>query len=286
MLLSSEGQVAGEAMSEYLPFAGEHSIQEAAIAVHFQGELEPQQIELTRGRAHADLNADFGRSQEIRGGNINIDMSDPETPAATGSARVVGFEFSRPEAGGTSGRILRFANNALSAAFTEYTEWNRVLADSLTYIKTVLSSVPLADIPIVAFSLRYVDRYSFAGPVTDARADLLFESDSPYLASRCFTAGPLWHCHSGWFEDSSDEERILNQLNVGSAVVDGASAVTIDHTAVWMLKSPRQSTDALFSHAEDRTGLREALNRLHDGNKEILKGMLRHSMIARIGMTS
>ena len=61
-------------MSKWMPRAGEHSIQEAAIAVHSEGELEPQQIELTRGRVHADLNVDFGRSQEIRGGNINIDM--------------------------------------------------------------------------------------------------------------------------------------------------------------------------------------------------------------------
>ena len=273
-------------MGEYVPFAGEHSIQEAAIAVHFQGEFEPEQIDLTRGRAHADLNAEFGRSQEIRGGNINIDMSDPDAPAATGSARVVGFEFSRPKEGGASSRTLRFANNELLASFTEYTEWSEVLADSLRYIKTVLSSVPLSDSPIVAFSLRYVDRYSFTGPDTDARADLLFESDGPYLTSLCFTAGPLWHCHSGWFEDLSQEERILNQLNVGSAVIDGASAVTVDHNAVWILKSPRQSTDTLLSPQEDHTGLKRALNRLHDRNKEILRVMLHHSMIERIGMTS
>ena len=273
-------------MGEYVPFSGEHSIQEAAIAVHFQGEFEPEQIELTRGRAHADLNAEFGRSQEIRGGNINIDMSDPEAPAATGAARVVGFEFSRPKEGGASSRILRFANNALLASYTEYTEWSRILADSLRYIETVLSSVPLSDSPIVAFSLRYVDRYSFTGPDTDARADLLFESHNPYLTSRCFKAGPLWHCHSGWFEDLSQKERILNQLNVGSAVIDGASAVTIDHNAVWMLRSPRQSTDALLSPADDRTRLSGALDRLHDRNKEILKAMLRHSMIERIGLTS
>ena len=273
-------------MGEYVPFAGEHSIQEAAIAVHFQGELEPQQIELIRGRVHADLNVDFGRSQEIRGGNINIDMSDLKAAAAQPVvAHLAGFQFSSPKEEVAPDRILRFVKGLLMASFMKYPEWDMVMNDGLRYIKTVVSSLPLAETPIVGFSLRYVDRYAFDGPITDACAGLLFVSDNPYLAAHCFNAGPLWHCHSGWFEDLSDEVRVLNQLDVGSAVIDGAPATTIDHNAVWQLRNPRQSTESLFVSSNGRTGLKEALVHLHDKNKEILQAMLKPEMLRRIGMT-
>ncbi len=272
-------------MGKYVPHTETHSIQEATIAVHFQGELEPGQIELTRGRVQAHLDDHFGRSQQIRGGNIDIDMTNPERPKpASGVVNVVGFEFSRPDASGTPDRILRFSNKTLLASFKNYTGWDSVLEDSLTYIKAVLSSMPLMDCPVGAFGLRYVDRYSYEGPASDAHAALLFEKDGPYITAQCFNAGPLWHCHSGWFEDLTAEERILNQLNVGSNVIDGISTVTIDHNAVWMLKSIRHSIETLLSSANGSTGLQDALIRLHANNKEILKAMLRRGMLDTIGM--
>ena len=134
----------------------------------------------------------------------------------------------------------------LAVNFLEYRNWKTTREASLEYIKTVLSSVPLEMNPVQAFTLRYIDRYTFDGPPHEPNARMLFQDGNAYMTPRCFESGAVWHCNSGWFELRDGGNRILNQLKVSSAAVDGVSTSTIDHNAILAIESAATDNRVAF----------------------------------------
>ena len=274
--------------AEYLPFHDKHSIQEAQISILFLGSFERQAIEVSRGATLAELSDELPRAAEVRGGSLRIDLSD--TPAGSAQttipADLVGFEFSKVQGSGQRARVLQLANNALSVSFMDYDSWHAARNDAFKYIFAAITSLPLNQNPVVAFSLRFIDRYTFSGNSKGARADLLFAKDTPHLTLHTFHAGPNWHCNTGWFDTTTSVDRVLHNLNVTSNLVDLSSTVTIDHHATRYLTTPRHSTRTLLTPPDEATSLPNALDCLHDQNKEILAQLLVPQMLSRIGISS
>ena len=275
-------------MAEYLPFQDKHSIQEAQIGIQFLGQFDRQSIEATRGLAQAELSEMLPRTGEVRGGSLRIDITDPASPPSVGNMQsdLVGFLFSRVQGNGQVARVLQLADNALSVSFMDYDSWQAARNDALQYIHPVLTSLPLNQNPAVAFSLRFIDRYTFSGNPEDARAGLLFVKETPHITPHTFDAGPTWHCNTGWFETEIGEEndRILHNLNVASRLVDLASTVTINHFAIRYLSSPRHSVDVLLRSDSRAASMVDALESLHAQNKGILMNLLVPDMLARVGI--
>ena len=273
-------------MGKYLPYSGEHSIQEAVVAIHFPRAFDPQTVARAQDSVQADLKDVFPLSNRIhQASEIKINQGIPiQEPEST--ARLTGFEFSRVKADAKPARVLRLLGEVLTVNFPEYDGWEATLRESLKYIRVVLPSLTLAENPVMAFGLKYMDRYTFDGPIDAPRADMLFRKENSYIAPHCFQAGPLWHCHSGWFERHGDN-RILNQFNVGSQVVDQISTVIIDHSAICQLKAPRQTADALFQPPSGAdAGIENVLKHLHGRNGLLLKDVLRPEMLERTGTTA
>ena len=274
-------------MAQYLPFAGEHSIQEADVSVQFQVPLVPHLVNLVQEgvlEAHEEA---FPRTREVHGGEIHIDMNDASGTSSMQATGLVGFELSRPRSDGTPARILRLSRDALQVRVLEYTKWHEVVTASVSYVRAAVARIPLSNVPVAAFGLRYVDRFTFDGALEQASPGLLFREGASYLPPVCFESGPLWHCNLGWFEDRSEQERVLNQLNVASAVIDDVPTVTIDHSATWHLREPRQSDDSLFGEGDAaRTPLKQALDALHEGNKGVIRAVLLDEMLKRIGLVT
>ena len=272
-------------MGEYLPYAGNHSIQEAQVGLQFHHEFNQQEIERARSAAEADLKGVLPRSAEIRGGSVTVDLSNPDAPAQMGSvsSTMAGFQLSKVMGDGRPARALQLSGNLVSVNIVEYDGWDNVQAETIRYITTVLTPLDLELNPVVASSLRYIDRYTFNGSPDDVQANLLFADNNGYLAPRCFTVGSLWHCHTGWFE-SLDAGRVLNNLNVASSIVDLSPTVTIDHQATLHLATPRQSINALLSPSAETLGLVAALNALHERNKTVLSTMLLPEILDQIGI--
>lgn len=271
-------------MGKYLPYSGEHSIQEVVVAIHFRRAFDPQTVTRAQDSVQADLKGVFPRSNQIhQASEIRINQG-VLTQASETPVHLAGFEFSKVRADTKPARVLRLLGEGLTVHFLEYDGWETTLKESLKYIRVVLSPLTLAENPVVAFSLRYMDRYTFDGSNDEPSADMLFRKGNSYITPCCFQAGPLWHCNSGWFEAYGDN-RILNQFNVGSQVVDQISTVTIDHNAVYQLTIPRQTADTLFQPPSGTdTGIENVLKHLHGQNGSVLKDVLRHEMLDRIGM--
>lgn len=274
-------------MGQYLPYSNTHSIQEAVIGVHFHDKSPSEAVRRAQEIASVKLKSAFPQSNELyqQVQEIKIDrIRQGAISQEKGPPRLAGFELSRTRADARPARVLRFLENILTVHFLEYQNWQTTLTDSLQYINTVLSPLPLATNPVMAFSLRYIDRYTFDGPHNEPRADMLLREGNTYMAPRCFDGGPLWHCHSGWFETYDANSRILNQLNVSSAIVDQVPTVTIDHNAICQLGVPRQSIESIIQPAAGNAGLKDALDYLHAGNSEILRNMLSAEMLDKIGL--
>ena len=274
-------------MAEYLPFQERNSIQEAQISVLFAGPFDQQSIEGARGFTQAELSEELPRVAEGRGGALEIDVTDPASPALlqTRPSELVGFRLASVQGNGLPARFLQLADNILSVSIMNYELWASAKGDALRYLRSVLISLPMEQNPVVAFSLRFVDRYTYSGDPDNAQADKLFVRGNPYISPHTFDAGPVWHCNTGWFDDTARDDRVLHNLNVTSSLVDLSSTVIVDHHAIRHLEAPRHSLTTLFEPPAGATGLVEALESLHDRNKSILRRVLRPEMLARIGMT-
>ena len=273
-------------MGQYLPFAGEHSIQESVVGVHFHGNPDSKVVRQARDTAQADLADVLPKTQDIHQiEEINlVRIGQDAVSQGSGSPRLAGFERSKVKADATPARVLRFLENNLTANFLDYPGWDVVCKDSLDYLQTVLPPLNLAGNPVVAVSLRYIDRYTFDGPNDAPHAEMLLRKGNAYVTPYSFSAGPFWHSHSGWFETFEKGGRVLNQVNVGSALVDQSPTITIDHNAICQLEAPRQSVGTLLQPSGDTLGIERVVNLLHDRNVAVLRDMLQPEMKTRIGL--
>ena len=272
-------------MAEYLPFADKNSIQEVQINLLFPANFERQSIETARGVVQAELSESLPRSAEVRGGEIKINLSNPEQPEPSYiPSDIMGFSLTKVQGNAQPAQSVTLTGNVLSVDFNEYEAWEKTSEATSKYLSTVAAALPLVQNPVIALGLRFVDRYTFDGPPDDARAELLINLRSPHVAPQIFKAGSAWHCNTGWF-DLDQTDRILHNLNMASNLVDLSSTVTIDHQATIHLAVPRQSVQTLFDPPGDQTGLMPALDYLHEGNKEILKEILLPAMLNKIGLT-
>ena len=276
-------------MNEYLPYAGTNAIQEAVIGVHFRNNFLLPDVERARTAAEANLKDAFPRSENIHEAQVTIENSNQDFVRIEGggASRLSGFQLSRIGADGKPSRVLRMATNLLTVHFMKYDRWDPTLADTLRYIETILPRLSLERNALQAFSLRYIDRFTFDGSPNDAKAGLLIDDTSSYVSKKCFDSGPFWHCNSGWFEIFGDNSRVLSQLNLGSAMVDNAPTVTIDHNMIWQMKRLHNTVESFFESAGgENLGLKAALNHLHDMNGSVLTDILLRDASQRIGLVS
>ena len=275
-------------MGEYLPYSGNNSIQEVAVAVHFPAEFVPEVVERSYHGAETALKDEFSQfnaihrqSSEVK---INIMTGQIFHPNAPQNSDFVGFEFSKLKPNDQPACVLRFRENVLSVHLLEYECWDKTLETSLKYLKTVLSLLNLTENPVIAFSLQYVDRYTFDGPQNQSRAEMLLQNNGTYISERCFDSESLWHCNSGWFE-AYESGSILHQLNIASGVIDQVSTITINHNATCQLKVFRQSVEAVFHTSSDRKkDIENGLCFLHKRNKEMINDIVLPDMLKKIGM--
>ena len=275
-------------MAEYLPFQGKHSIQEAQINLLFSGRFDRQDIETTRGVAEAELRDILPISAEVRGGSFQIDITNPSSPSPLGSmsSDLVGFRFSRVQGNGQQARVLQLTENVLSASIMDYESWPEASEHINRCFVSVLRQLPLNRIPVIAFSLRFIDRFTFSGPPSEARAKLLFVEKNPHITAQVFESGATWHCNTGWFDATigTQGDRVLHNLNVSSQPIDLFSAIIIDHNATLHLEAPRQSMAAVWRPPLGELALVDALDIQHDQNKGILREILLPEVLSRIGL--
>ena len=272
-------------MGQYLPYAGTNSIQEVALSIQLQNEFIPRILASAHQKLQTDLKDIFPRIDLIQ--QIpEIVVRDGQLTPVENAAKLKGFELFNVKADGTPSCILRVLENTVTINFFEYNDWYSIFSKCSHWMHDVIGSLTQIPNSIEGYNLRYVDRYTYDGPITEPCAELLFQRNNSYISSQCFEVGPLWHCYSGWYEDH-DENRVLNQLEVKSKVVEKVSTIIIDHNLYYRLRKSVHINELVEQTlSNDNTQFRDSFNFLHERNSQILKAMLLPSMIEKIGLSN
>jgi uncharacterized protein (TIGR04255 family) len=272
-------------MPGFVPFAGRNAIAEMSVGFQFQLPFDFDRVGNVE-TIKADFARDFPKFEFLQTVILNIGPQQFPFPAPNAGASAGGFMFTRTKNDGTPARILRVMPNTISAHFMEYTSWAEAKPSAIGYISKALNHLPAAEKdPVTAVMMRYVDRFTFDGAPTDARASAIFQRNTAFVAAQIFESDHRWHSNSGWFESLNGNPFTLNSLNVSSSVIQSVCAIIIDHTSIFFLPGAGSPFSALADRAPDRPSLEEILTRQHESNVKVLKNLLNKEALAAIGLT-
>ena len=141
-------------------------------------------------------------------------------------------------------------------------------------------------------AMQYVDRFETKEAISEYEITDVFSSASPLLSKQALLAGPEWHINQGWFENPKDfpvpESRLLNVVNITSAIIGSKLQTTIDHACQIRLNAPcKFSTLLAVSNDVDELGstlLNNAFKAMHDRNIALLKESLADAQLTAIGL--
>lgn len=271
----------------FRPFRGAHAIQEVIFRIEFSRDFTEDEI-----KALQSLQPTLqGRLPTVETMELlRLEVSSEELLQGRdfrdGVSRALGaIRFFRADASGNLLKQLSFAGGALTYHCMDYTRWDREWGDAREALRAGMPCLEGAGRSITQVSLRYIDRFVFAGDLEAYSADGLFRRENNYLAPYCFRAGPMWHCHSGWFDPIGVAEEALHclhQLNIGTSVEADQHATVIDHAAVVDLGEVSDFSSLMESVDGNPSKIDFLMNVMHDGNRAILLDLLTEQMVDNI----
>lgn len=209
--------------------------------------------------------------------------------------RPVGIELQRIRPDGSVEWMLRTTENIIAVHCLDYSTWGDVWGRAREYFHKTFGRIEGESNFVISIGLKYIDRFLYEGTKEEYDSSLLFKKDTDLISKKSFLATPLWHCHSGWFDESFDavdavKGDLLNQLNVDSsyANVSGQKRyiTTIEHNAIIRiegqdnghLRSITEKTDAKDSCLD------QLMDKLHNTNKKVLSNLLSEQMAIKINL--
>jgi uncharacterized protein (TIGR04255 family) len=266
----------------FRPINKAHAIVEVVWYIQFSGEFSKGALNkfLTLKGPLAD---DLPKFSEIQKFSFAI---TPQGAAA--QHELGGLEFQRIKKDGSLGWMLRIQDNSISTHCLDYSTWTQSWQDASKYLHLALSNIEGPDLPVSLVGLKYIDRFLYEGPADQLDMSKLLQGNSELLFPKAFRAGPLWHCHTGWFETVAGcNSDCLNQLNIDAAYTTIAGerkhTTTIDHNALVRFSQGEDKLQAIVGDSpNDTSQLNTIMNALHDGNKKVLANLLTAEMSERI----
>lgn len=260
----------------YSPINNAHSIVETVFFIQFSPAFAPSTIRKLIS-VKEELKEQFPNSNPINKTDFKIDLVEG-CQSVVNKTESVGIELQRTRADGSLEWMLRTAEDTISIHCLDYTRWNEVWQQAETYLIKALGHIEGSDSFVSSIGLRCIDRFLYEDDPEQSDLTKLFIRDTPYIVKTAFTHGPLWHCHSGWFE-SLNGLQCLNQLNVNAdfANIKGNKtlSITVDHNAIAIVEQ----------NSNQKTNLSSTMNQLHVKNKRLLIDLLTKQMAKRINLS-
>lgn len=172
-------------------------------------------------------------------------------------------------------------NNVIAVTCHHYTDHPEVFARAQRYFGMVLGLLPAA-VPTVEVSLQFVDKFRYNATIETIDYDMgeLFRPDTAYLTEKAWDSGLLWHVYQGWFDQSGDQFKVLNQLNLSNIRFDdGTFGTVIDHRLV----TSSINDGVMEMGAGD---LPNIFNNMHTKNIGVIRNLLTDEKLSVIGMGS
>lgn len=272
-------------MSHFEPSNGAHSIMECVVFFEFAPGLQaamPSLKELKSDLADLMPKADTTN-------NINIVFSHNNDSIQPNSSIIGGIQLSRIAPDGSMEWWLVVDLNSIHVHSLKYSRWSEIAPVFMRVIESISKRMSRVPTPMVAVGMKWVDQFIFRGPAVEYDARNLLRGDSKHLNTGSFEAGPRWHCHTGWFDDSAVSGfGALNQLNIDSGFfpIDGSQqlTVTVDHTLQLRAEHPTHLVAFAPSTHDSLAALSGLMENLHRANKQTLAALLNDAILERIDL--
>ena len=284
MATQSENKIARKRKGGlFIPINKAHAIVEVVWFIQFLGQF-PKGALIKFSSLKEELADDLPKFSEMQ------KLSFAITPQGSVAQQDLGgLEFQRIKKDGSLEWMLRIQDNSISVHCLDYSRWVNSWREASTYLYKALGKIEGPELPISLVGLKYIDRFVYDGSTDQFDISHLFQINSELLFSKAFTAGPLWHCHTGWFDDVDGSNlQCLNQLNIDATYTTIAGqrkhTTTIDHNA--LVRFPPGDDNHLQVIVGDspnnETRLHKIMDTLHTKNKKILGSLLTQDVSERI----
>ena len=256
------------------PHSGDHSIQNAILAIEWSNFLDIPKLEEMRAELLSLIGASYKEEvQQTVRFNVGVPGANPVPVQELGG---YGYSSFIGETSQLDKQIQITRSNCLFIV-SDYKKWDTLIREVQEVFQKILS-VP--DIFVKSVGLQYSDRFIWQDDLDSFNATQVFNKNSKYIAKHLFDCDNLWHSHHGYFEsiDTPVSAKQLDNINV--ALLEAPN----NTTSIEILTSHKCDLDQIMQGNSVLDICIELLNSMHTKNKKILRELLTKELQLKIGI--
>ena len=263
-------------LDSLFPHAGNHSIQNAVMAIEWGGELSIEQLEKLRASAKAIL-ADCPREEQQQ--SIRVNIAPVQNPMTAPAPEVTGYTFSRFSPNGDIEKQIQINRVNCLIIVSDYRRWHDLITE-VSKLLSVIFCTADASVSVSAVGLQYSDRFVWKGQPEELKLQEVFQANSPFIAPHSLECSAAWHSHHGYFivRESPVLHRRLDNMNVNVNDESEGRVIQILTSHRALLEEhivANQALDAVLSLQDD----------IHKVNKSIFRQLLSDELLKKINLS-
>lgn len=192
-----------------------------------------------------------------------------------------GFDLQRFDSQGKASWIASIRPEVISVSCTAYDRWTNVKPQALAILRPFVEAAITKGAKVSAIGLQYQDAFRLLDGASPAVTEKIFRKNGKHLPMHLFEQPSFWHCHQGWFSKAPDERRVLNNVAIEVAEVNGTHFARIggQHRIF------ATSFDGMLPMPIAAGEIDEILQCLHGENIDVINGVLSDGALRAIGCT-
>lgn len=263
-----------ETACKVVPASSEHAVLTVVFVCELAANLSTETIAKAIHRYDSEtwLSSLFPKKTESRPLSISV---EPKHIGVQQEGNADGLILERVAPDGRTELALQLQGNKISFICNRYSRWESVSNEAIDVLTKVVDLI-LPQPGLSAFGLQYVDEFYVVGDYSLFKPTYLF-SESSRLPAYALSQSGAWHSHTGWFEEGdSENERILNNLNVGIQLQPERLVVQVVGAHRALLGG------VIVEEVNIGEILRHHFDKLHEKNKDVLRELLNKSTLEMI----
>ncbi len=259
------------------PHAGNHSIQNAILAIEWGMQLTLPQLSALRDAASLALPSyQFEEQKSII---LNIGPDPNAIPQQT--PEVSGYLYSRYSSIGQIAKQVQITRFNCLFIVSDYTRWADLVNEVSTLLNQLSSALSGQGILVAAVGLQYSDRFVWRGQIGNLKLSEVFLTDSPYISPNGLSCADAWHSHHGYLADSGTPVQHKRLDNVNVNVMDEPQG----GRAIQILTSHRASLGTPLRGGDIAATIVALEDEMHKVNKDIFKKLLTEELRSKINLS-
>ncbi|MDQ6951163.1 MAG: TIGR04255 family protein [Mariprofundales bacterium] len=251
------------------PIHKQNAIELMAFVIAFEQPFSPSTCEVFLG-----LQEPFSEEFPTFNRTMNVEIKVADEKPVEQSEHLNGIVMQKTRENGQPEWQLRAQGNSIIATCFHYDRWKIESEKAVNHLLKIVSPVE-QDNPVALVALQTVDR--FMDKVETYHISGVLNPDSRFLTKQALESGGLWHVHQGWFEQSVQDQKCLNVLNLSTTETPDGISTIIDHNTQMIFNAGKS-----VAHLENE--LADIFEILHNKNKEVIRELLSDGQKEKIGL--